>query len=217
MYRRRQTHRFSYEAPKRRRAALPTVDDVNTLADMTIKDTIAAPGAKARLDDVLGSALASTLSMRWSIIVTDAGPLITLALERALDALLLPKLQVIIPDMVRFEVNQDIDKPGARDVAEWIRRLDGQGVRVACTEVFEEFEVLRGINAATKTRNRGEQAAAEVLSVELDKGDFGGILIFEDSMGSKPNFLTRLPDEVLVSSTSGFLYGLERHGLLARG
>lgn len=193
------------------------MDNVTTLADMTIKDTITAPGAKMKLDDVLGSASASTLSMRWSIIVTGVGPLITLATAGALDALLLLKLPVIIPDMVRFEVNQDIDKPGAREVAEWIRRHDGQGVRVASTEMFEEFEVLRGVNAATKTRSRGEQAAGEVLSVELDNGDFGGILIFEDSMGSKPNFLTRLPDEVLVSSTSEFLYGLERHRLLARG
>lgn len=152
--------------------------------------------------------------MKFSIIVTDSGPLIALAVAEALDALLLPKLPVIIPDMVRFEVIQDLDKPGAREVAQWIRRHDGQGVRVACTEVFEEFEVLRGINAATKTRNRGEQAAAEVLSAELDHRDSGGILIFEDSMVRKQNFLIRLPDEVVVTSTSEFLYGLEQQCLL---
>lgn len=211
--------RADFRTGRRRDAEqlLTMVDDVTTLADMTIKGAVAAPGATVRLDDVLASASASTPSKRWSILVTGVGPLITLTTAGALDALLLAKLPVIIPDMVRFEVNQDIDKPGAREVAEWIRRHDGQGVRVACTEVFAEFEVLRGVNAATKARNRGEQAAGEVLSVELDKGDFGGILLFEDGMGSKQNFLARLPDEVLVSSTSEFLYCLERHGLLARG
>ena len=153
--------------------------------------------------------------MRLSIIVTDCGPLITLAVAGALDALLLPQLPVIIPDMVRFEVIQDISKPGAAEVSEWIRRNDGRGVRVASTEVFEEFEVLRGVNAATKTSNRGELAAAEVLSRELEQRDYGGILIFEDSSVRRQNFLIRLPDEVVVTSTSEFLYGLERHGLLA--
>ena len=33
-------------------------------------------------------------------------------------------------------------------------------------------------------------------------------------MVRKPNFLVRLPDEVVVASTSEFLFGLERHGLL---
>lgn len=152
---------------------------------------------------------------RLSIIVTDSGPLITLAVADALDVLLLPRLPVIIPDMVRFEVIQDLRKPGAREVARWIRAHDGQGVRVASTEVFEEFELLRGINPATKTRNRGELAAAEVLSNELAQQDFGGILIFEDSMIRKQNFLIRLPDEVIVASTSEFLYGLERQHQLA--
>ena len=73
--------------------------------------------------------------MPQSIIVTDAGPLITLAVARALDALLLPRLPVIIPDMVRLAILQSLDQPSAREVAQWIRRHDGHGVRVACTEV----------------------------------------------------------------------------------
>lgn len=42
--------------------------------------------------------------MNISIIVTDSSPLITLAIAGELDVLLLPKLKVLIPDMVRFEV-----------------------------------------------------------------------------------------------------------------
>ena len=149
-----------------------------------------------------------------ALIVTDSGPLITLAAGDALDALLIPGLPVIIPDMVRFEVIRDLDKPGAREVADWIRANEPLRVRVASTEVFEEFEVLRGVNPLTKTKDRGEQAAAEVLARELENADFGAILVFEDSMVRKQNFLVRLPDEVAVTSTSEFLFGLQRHGKL---
>ena len=116
--------------------------------------------------------------------------------------------------MVRFEVIRDLDKPGAREVADWIRANEPHRVRIASTEVFEEFEVLRGVNPLTRTKDRGEQAAAEVLSRELENADFGAILVFEDSMVRKQNFLVRLPDEVAVTSTSEFLFGLERHGKL---
>lgn len=150
--------------------------------------------------------------MKLSIIVTDSGPLITLAVAQALDTLLAPKLPVIVPDMVRFEVIRDLDKPGAREVADWIRANEPDRVRVASTQVFEEFEILRRVNQGTKTSNRGEQAAAEVLSKELEQQDRGAILVFEDSMVRKNNYLIRLPDEVVVVSTSEFLFGLEEHG-----
>jgi hypothetical protein len=151
--------------------------------------------------------------MNLSIIVTDSGPLITLAVAQALDALLGPKLLVIVPDMVRYQVIRDLDRPGAREVADWIRSNEPGRVRVASTEVFEEFEILRRINAATKTNNRAEQAAAEVLSKELEQQDHGAILVFEESMVRKSNFLVRLPDEVVVTSSSEFLFALEKHGL----
>jgi len=149
-----------------------------------------------------------------ALIVTDSGPLITLGVARALETLLLLKLPVIIPDMVRHEVIRDLTKPGAGEVAEWLRATEGRGVMVASTQVFEEFEILRKVNPATKTNNRGEQAAAEVLSREFERGNTGAILLFEDSGVRKANFLIRLPDEVVVISTSEFLYGLESQKLV---
>ncbi len=50
---------------------------------------------------------------RFALIVTDSGPLITLAVAQSLDALLLPGLPVMVPDMVRFEVIRDMSTPGA--------------------------------------------------------------------------------------------------------
>lgn len=151
---------------------------------------------------------------RFSLIVTDAGPLITLAVAQALDTLLLAKLPVIVPDMVRFEVVRDSSKPGAQEVADWIRRHEGQGLRVASTEVFEEYQLLLAANPATRTKDRGEQAAAEVLGRELRDTQSGAILLFEDSGVRKQNFLIRLPDEVVVVSTSEFLFGLQSAKLL---
>ncbi len=150
----------------------------------------------------------------FALIVTDSGPLITLGVAGALDALLAPALPVIVPDMVRFEVIRDLSKPGAQEVADWIRSREGVGLRVASTEVFEDFQVISATRPGTKTAGRGEQAAAEVLSKELADENHGAILLFEDSDVRKQNFLVRLPDEVLVISTSEFLFGLEGVGLL---
>ena len=152
--------------------------------------------------------------MNLSLIVTDSGPLITLAIAESLDVLFLPHLPVIIPDMVRHEVIQDLSKPGAALVADWIRQNDPHRLTVRSTEIFEEFMLLRSMNPATKTKNRGEQAAAEVLGRALDGKDCGAVLLFEDSAVRKTNFLTRLPDSVAVTSTSAFLFGLESRGLI---
>ncbi len=154
-----------------------------------------------------------------NLIVTDASPLITLAVAEALDTLLLPRIPVVIPDMVRFEVVRDLSRPGAAAVADWIRKNEPNKVRVASTEVYEEYEVLRSVNPATRSKNRGEMAAAEVLDRALAAADSGAVLLFEDSLVRKPNFLVRLPDEVVIASTSEFLFGLERRGLIpsARG
>ena len=152
--------------------------------------------------------------MNFSLIVTDSGPLITLAIAGSLDVLFLPNLPVIVPDMVRHEVIQDLSKPGAALVAEWIRLNDPLRLTVGPTEVFEEFMLLKSVNPATKTKNRGEQAAAEILGRQLEGQDFGAVLLFEDSAVRRTNFLTRLPDCVVVASTSEFLFGLESRGLL---
>lgn len=146
------------------------------------------------------------------IIVPDSGPLITLALSNALDTLLLPGVPIYIPDMVRHEVIRDMSKPGAADIAKWIRLNEGDSVRIVSTEVYEEYLILMGVNPATRTRNRGEMAAAEVLAKVVDSGDVYAVLLFEDSAVAKQNFLVRLPQNVLILSTSSFLDGLQRAG-----
>lgn len=71
------------------------------------------------------------------------------------------------------------------------------------------------LDPATRAKNRGEQAAAEVLSRTLEVPDTGAVLVFEDSAVRKTNFLLRLPDAVVVASTSEFLFGMEQRGLIS--
>ncbi|CAN7660865.1 hypothetical protein LJR269_005031 [Duganella sp. LjRoot269] len=58
-------------------------------------------------------------------------------------------------------------------------------------------------------------AAAEVLANELAGGIDAGLLLFEDSDVRQANFLVRIPDKVLILSTSTFLHGLQRRKLIA--
>ena len=153
--------------------------------------------------------------MNLSIIVTDSSPLVTLAIAGELDVLLLPKLRVLVPDMVRFEVIRYPDKPGSKEVAEWLRiNSVAQKVFIESTEIFEDFLILQKAKPEHKIKDSGESAAAEVLNNVLQNKDFGAILIFEDSAVKKPNYLRRLPNEVVVVSTSEFLHGLQANNLI---
>jgi hypothetical protein len=154
--------------------------------------------------------------MKISLIVTDASPLITLAIAGALDVLLLPGVQVIIPDLVKFEVIRHIDKPGARDILDWLGDHENKEVSVGKTEEYEDFKSILKDRPNAKSRSRGESAASEVLAHEIQNGVDAAILLFEDSDIQKANFLIRLPDNVIVMSTSKYLDGLQkRHWIVS--
>ncbi|WP_432743317.1 hypothetical protein ABXJ76_01145 [Methylobacter sp. G7] len=153
--------------------------------------------------------------MKITLIVTDASPLITLAVADALDTLLLLEIKVIIPDMVNFEVTRHRNKPGSKEIQEWIISHQFKQVFVGNTEVYSEFTILHALNPSTRSNNRGEQAAAEILKKELENGIDAAIFLFEDSDIKKAGFLVRLPDNVLVMSTSAFLDGLQHINLIA--
>lgn len=151
-----------------------------------------------------------------ALVVTDAGPLITLALAGELDVLIQKDgIHVFVPDMVRFEVLRHIDKPGAQEIDAWIRRNEPDKVTVSSTEEFQEFQIVLGAKPNARSRGRGEAAAAEVLKRELAKGDRIGILLFEDGDLRTNTYIVKAPDNVLIISTAQFLMGLEREGLIA--
>ena len=146
------------------------------------------------------------------LIVSDASPLITLAAADALDCLTMPGLRVLIPDMVYFEVTQDLAKTGAEIIVQWARRHSGQ-VEIVVTSVFAEFQVLRGADPASRSKGRGEQSALEVLSSEIDKNpELEAVLVFEDNDIRSRRFVRGLPERVTALSTGDLLHELEAAG-----
>lgn len=104
------------------------------------------------------------MTRRLGLLVTDASPLITLAAAEALECLTIPGLRVLIPDMIYFEVTQDLARTGAEDIVQWARRHQGQ-VEIVVTSVFSEFQVVHEADPRTRSKGRWEQAALEVLNV----------------------------------------------------
>lgn len=150
-----------------------------------------------------------------SLVVTDSGPLITLALAGELDVLIVKtEIHVVIPDLIRFEVLRHMDKPGAREIDDWIRNNEPERVRIASTEEYEEFMLLLSLKPNAKTKSRGEAAASEVLKRELARGDRIGILLFEDGDVRANKYTLTAPDNVLMLSTAQFLMGLEREKVI---
>ncbi|MBC7637033.1 MAG: hypothetical protein H7251_15675 [Acetobacteraceae bacterium] len=154
------------------------------------------------------------MTRRLGLLVTDASPLITLAAADALECLTLPGLRVLIPDMVYFEVTQDLARTGAEDIVQWARRHPGQ-VEVILTSVFAEFQVVRAADERTRSKGRGEQSALEVLNAEIDRDpDLEAVLLYEDNDVRTRRFVRGLPERVTALSTGDLLHELEAAGLI---
>lgn len=117
----------------------------------------------------------------------------------------MPGLRVMIPDMVYFEVTQDLAKTGAEDIVQWSRKHQGQ-VELVPTSVFSEFQIIRFADERTRSKGRGEQAALEVLTAEIDKDpDLEAILLFEDNDVKRRRFVLGVPERVMALSTGDLL------------
>lgn len=152
------------------------------------------------------------MTRRLGLIVTDASPLITLAAGEALECLTMPGVRVLIPDMVYFEVAEDLARMGASDIVQWTRRHAGQ-VEIMATEVFAEFQALRSLKPETRSKSRGEQAALEILNAAIaDDPDLEAILFYEDNDVKSRRFVRALPERVTALSTGDLLYELQLAG-----
>jgi hypothetical protein len=142
--------------------------------------------------------------MKISLIAMDAAPLLALANADELDALLMPGVRVIVPDMVRYQLIHRIEQAGAQETLDWIRLHDLRQVFVVSTEEYEECIVLRKL-ARISGGCRGEQAANEILAREVAHGMEGAILLSDDITARQAHWLPLLPDNVVVLSTSAYL------------
>ena len=135
------------------------------------------------------------------LIVADARPLLTLAIQGSLDALLMPRTKIIIPDMVMFVVTT---QPGSSEMLGWLS-AQRDSVFIAKTEEYYEFKILRGVNPDTKIGHREERAAGEVMNKELEKAPPGKIILLFDEIEKYPNYIRPLPDNVRRMSVSMLL------------
>ncbi|MGZ8944190.1 MAG: hypothetical protein ACXW1W_02055 [Methylococcaceae bacterium] len=140
---------------------------------------------------------------KTTLIVADARPLFTLAIEGSLDALLIPDTKVIIPDIVMFVVT---DKPGSSEILGWLSAQQ-DSVFIANTEQYYEFKIIRGVIPDTKIGFREERAAGEVIKKELERsppGDVGKIILLLDEGDIKkpPNYIRPIPKNVCCMSVS---------------
>lgn len=143
-----------------------------------------------------------------TILLPDAGPLITLAYSGALDLLRKPGWQVALADMVLHEVTRN-ETPTSRNIGEWVKR---SAVTVIETAICRDY--LRGKGSPSQRKaNLGELAVQEVMQTfALTGRPRTGVFLFEDHKLARARFL--LPDNCHKISTRAFLIFLEEKGLI---
>lgn len=121
----------------------------------------------------------------------------------------MPGVPVLVPDMVYAEITRDMARLGADEVVDWLR-ANREQVHIVATAVYAEFETLRAANPQIRSRDRGEQAAVEVLDYEITRDPtLQALLLFEDSDIRTRSFVRTLPERVTAISTGDFLRALE--------
>lgn len=150
------------------------------------------------------------MSNRLDVLITDTGPLITLALADNLSVLTQPKLRIIIPDVVMIEATRFQQMPGVSEIIDFTYR-NSDLVTQQATETAHEYRII--LANGGRPRNMGERAVAEVaeryseIHPERDM-----LLLFEDRDLQKR--ILNLPSNTYAISTGDFLRTLERARLI---
>jgi hypothetical protein len=152
--------------------------------------------------------------IKAKLIVTDTGPLITLAAADVLDYLLYPGVVVYIPDAVLYEATVNSSSLGATSIAAWVQ-AHGESVRLIVTETYANFLALRERDPAARQRNLGEQAAIEAIRYGLQLAtDERAVLITEDDRVVRGSVIILAEDRerIIPITTRDFLIGLQAAG-----
>ncbi len=152
--------------------------------------------------------------LKAKVIVTDAGPLITLAAADRLDYLLIAGLPVYLPDAVLHEATKDIESLGARSILEW-RDAHSDRVRTVSTEAFLHY--VQDLERAPGRRERdlGERAAIEAIhdAIALAPAERALLLTEDDKVLRQVLVLEpELSDRIIPLTTRDFLVELESAG-----
>jgi hypothetical protein len=151
--------------------------------------------------------------MTYQVVLTDTGPLITLAAAKSLDLLLEPGKRIIVPDMVVIEATRYPDKPGAADILHWVHNTPT--VNYVETNQAQVYYARLKLNPAFKGKDYGEFAAIEVLNKLFTRDpSMGAIMLWEDGRIGTFDFRNGLPPNVELMTTNEFLSHLEVLGVI---
>lgn len=142
-----------------------------------------------------------------TILLADAGPLITLAYADALDLLFKPGWQVKIVDMVLHEVTRN-QTPTSQKISAWVNQ---HHLPLLETRTFRFYQQARSSDSKPGKSNLGELAIQESMhTLALEEPESTGVFLFEDHKIARASFL--VPDNCRKVSTRAFLMFLEQRG-----
>lgn len=150
------------------------------------------------------------MSKRLDVIITDTGPLITLALADSLPALTLPEIRIIIPDVVMIEATKFQQMPGVEEILEFTYK-NSDIITQQATLTAHEYNVI--VASGGRPRNMGERAVAEVAERYGEAHpDRDMLLLYEDR--DMQRRVINLPQRTYAIATGDFLRTLEKAGLI---
>jgi hypothetical protein len=151
---------------------------------------------------------------RVTLIIPDAGPLISLGKVNRLDILLKLDLPIYIIDQVYFEVTREPAYQDAQIIKQFVKGYPEQ-VKIVETQVGHLASLEREHNSSARQRQLGDAAITDFLSNQLHeivKSSEPVLLLFEDTDLTKMNIVLR--GNVHLLSTKALLIGMENIGLI---
>lgn len=162
-----------------------------------------------------------------TLVISDTGPLISLAVVDRLDLLQAFGTTVFVTDAVMYECLRHADKPGADRLQKWFQDVGTNQHRIVKTPFGPAYlEAIRqeeqdGVEGATK--NFGEWATSWVMDhlpsllkqMRLNPGDHFGLILSEDNAylyGNEPH--AKRPANTHFLSTRAFFFALEKAGFI---
>lgn len=153
-----------------------------------------------------------------TLLLPDAGPLITLAYADALDLLLKPGWALAVVDMVLHEVTRH-QTPTSDTLARWVqtRQLPVLPTRIHQQHLLHLAQAAdantTGVTSSRKS-NLGELAIQETMnSLALEPTPKTAVFLFEDHKIARASFV--LPDNCRKVSTRAYLMFLEQKEWIA--
>lgn len=147
-----------------------------------------------------------------TLLIVDAGPLITLAAASSLDYLLYVNGRVVIPDAVLFEATRDVARLGASVIVEWVNaNLDR--VHIAPTNAFAAFARDHEAGLTDRELDLGERAAIEYARhhIHLEPNE-RAVLLSEDRKVTGLRIVQEEASRAIIITMRDFLVELERTG-----